>query len=262
MKFTMAGSQWVGLGVLLSLLIFAVLGMMFSPFSISQQDLNAVLDSPSAVHWLGTDHFGRSMLARMAHAVGLSFALGVLCVVTSSLLGTALGVWAVWGGKKVDHILGVMVNILLALPGLVVVLLFAAIVPGSFWILYLAISLVQWVEYFRVVRAITQNVIHSPARQSSQMMGFGRWYQFKRHIWPAIAPSVFTLAAFGGANAILTMASLGFVYVGIQPPLAELGLMTVELFPFYGDAPWLLAQPLVVIALMVFGFHLLAGKRV
>ncbi|WP_409419456.1 ABC transporter permease [Marinomonas sp. RS-M-Aa-14] len=262
MKFTMTGSQWVGLGVLLSLLIFAVLGMMFSPFSISQQDLNAVLDSPSAVHWLGTDHFGRSMLARMAHAVGLSFALGVLCVVTSSLLGTALGVWAVWGGKKVDHILGVMVNILLALPGLVVVLLFAAIVPGSFWILYLAISLVQWVEYFRVVRAITQNVIHSPARQSSQMMGFGRWYQFKRHIWPAIAPSVFTLAAFGGANAILTMASLGFVYVGIQPPLAELGLMTVELFPFYSDAPWLLAQPLVVIALMVFGFHLLAGKRV
>ncbi|GGN25569.1 MULTISPECIES: ABC transporter permease [Marinomonas] len=262
MKFTMTGSQWVGLGVLLSLLIFAVLGMMFSPFSISQQDLNAVLDSPSAVHWLGTDHFGRSMLTRMAHAVGLSFALGVLCVVTSSLLGTALGVWAVWGGKKVDHILGVMVNILLALPGLVVVLLFAAIVPGSFWILYLAISLVQWVEYFRVVRAITQNVIHSPARQSSQMMGFGHWYQFKRHIWPAIVPSVFTLAAFGGANAILTMASLGFVYVGIQPPLAELGLMTVELFPFYSDAPWLLAQPLVVIALMVFGFHLLAGKRV
>jgi peptide/nickel transport system permease protein len=155
-----------------------------------------------------------------------------------------------------------MVNILLALPGLVVVLLFAAIVPGSFWILYLAISLVQWVEYFRVVRAITQNVIQSPARQSSEMMGFSRWYQFKRHIWPAIAPSVFTLAAFGGANAILTMASLGFVYVGIQPPLAELGLMTVELFPFYSDAPWLLAQPLVVIALMVFGFHLLAGKRV
>jgi peptide/nickel transport system permease protein len=72
---------------------------------------------------------------------------------------------------------------------------------------------------------------------------------------------VFTLAAFGGANAILTMASLGFVYVGIQPPLAELGLMTVELFPYYSEAPWVLAQPLIVIALMVFAFHLLAGKR-
>jgi len=261
MKLKMVRSQWAGLGILLALLVFCFMGMVFSPYSISQQDLNAVLDPPSMAHWLGMDHFGRSMFTRMAHAVGLSFALGVLCVLTSALLGTALGVWAVWGGQKVDHALGIVVNILLALPGLVVVLLFAAISPGSFWILYLAISLVQWVEYFRVVRAVTQNVIHSPARQSAQMMGFGRYYQFKRHIWPAILPSVFTLAAFGGANAILTMASLGFVYVGIQPPLAELGLMTVELFPFYSEAPWLLAQPLLVIALMVFGFHLLAGKR-
>lgn len=262
MKLTITKPQWAGLSILLAMLIFSFMGMVFSPYSIAQQDLNAVLDPPSMTHWLGTDHFGRSMFTRMAHAIGLSFALGVLCVVTSAFLGTALGVWAVWGGKKVDHSLSMVVNILLALPGLVVVLLFAAIVPGSFLILYLAISLVQWVEYFRVVRAVTQNVIQSQARQSSQMMGFGRWYQFKRHIWPAIFPSVFTLAAFGGANAILTMASLGFVYVGIQPPLAELGLMTVELFPFYSDAPWLLAQPLLVIALMVFGFHLLAGKRV
>ena len=258
---TLRASQWAGLSLLLGLMLFSVLGITLSPYSISQQDLNAILVPPNADHWLGTDHFGRSMLSRMAHAIGLSFALGILCVVTSALLGTALGVTAVWAGKRVDQALAILVNILLALPGLVIVLLFAAIAPGSFWVLYIAISLVQWVEYFRVTRAITQGVIQSPARQSSNMMGFGTWYQFKRHIWPAIAPSVFTLAAFGGANAILTMASLGFVYVGIQPPLAELGLMTVELFPFYSEAPWLLAQPLVVIALMVFGFHLLAGKR-
>ncbi|WP_012069720.1 ABC transporter permease [Marinomonas sp.] len=257
----MRSSQWLGLGILLSLLAFSVLGVSLSPYSMSEQNLNAIMEAPSAAHWLGTDQYGRSMLTRMAHAVGLSFALSLMCMLTSSIVGTAFGVWAAWGGKKVDSVLGVVVNILLALPGLVVVLLFAAIVPGSFLMLYLAISLVQWVEYFRVVRAITQGVIQSPARQSSAMMGFGRWYQFKRHIWPAISPSVFTLAAFGGASAILTMASLGFVYVGIQPPLAELGLMTVELFPYYSDAPWLLAQPLVVIALMVFAFHLLAGKR-
>ncbi|BFM48069.1 ABC transporter permease [Marinomonas sp. THO17] len=261
MSMSLRSSQWFGLSILLALLAFALLGMNFSSYNIAQQDLNAILQPPSAQHWLGTDHFGRSMLSRMAHAVALSFALGLLCVVTSAILGTVLGVTSVWAGKRVDQALAIVVNILLALPGLVIVLLFAAIAPGSFWVLYLAISLVQWVEYFRVTRAITQNVIQSPARQSSKMMGFGTWYQFKRHIWPAIAPSVFTLAAFGGANAILTMASLGFVYVGIQPPLAELGLMTVELFPFYSEAPWVLAQPLIVIALMVLGFHLLAGKR-
>jgi peptide/nickel transport system permease protein len=254
-------SQWLGLSLLVGLMAFAVLGSVFTPYTVAQQDLNSVMTPPSLTHWLGTDHFGRSMLSRMAHAVGLSFALSLVCVLTSSLIGTAFGVWAVWGGKKVDNAFSVVVNVLLALPGLVVVLLFSAIAPGSFLVLYLAISLVQWVEYFRVVRAITQNVIQSPARQSSQMMGFGRWYQFKRHIWPAISPSLFTLAAFGGANAILTMASLGFVYVGIQPPLAELGLMSVALFPYYSEAPWLLAQPLLVIALLILGYHLLAGKR-
>lgn len=259
MKMTL--SQKIGLVILLILLVFAFGGTWVSPYSLSQQDLNAILQPPSTRHWLGTDHFGRSMLTRMSEAVMLSFSLGLICVITSAIIGVTLGVWAAWGGKTVDSIMGVLVNILLALPGLVIVLMLAAIAPGSFLVLYLAISLVQWVEYFRVVRAITKNVIHSPARQSTKMMGFGVWYQFKRHIWPSIAPSIFTLAAFGGANAILTMASLGFVYVGIQPPLAELGLMTVELFPYYSEAPWVLAQPLLAIALMVFGFHLLAGKR-
>lgn len=151
-------SQWLGLSLLLGLLLFSLLGITLSPYSISQQDLNAILVPPNAEHWLGTDHFGRSMLSRMAHAIGLSFALGILCVVTSAFLGTTLGVMAVWAGKRVDQALAVVVNILLALPGLVIVLLFAAIAPGSFWVLYIAISLVQWVEYFRVTRAITQGV--------------------------------------------------------------------------------------------------------
>ncbi|TBR41434.1 ABC transporter permease [Marinomonas agarivorans] len=258
---TLTKSQKIGGILLLILLSFAISGDLFSSYSISQQDLNAILEPPNGEHWLGTDHFGRSMLARMAHAIGVSFVLGLFCVITAATIGTFLGVWAAWGSKRLDNIMGILVNILLALPGLVIVLLLAAIVPGSFLMLYFAISLVQWVEYFRVVRAITQTVIQSPALQSSQIMGFGRWYQFKRHIWPSIAPAVFTLAAFGCANAILTMASLGFIYVGIQPPLAELGLMTVELFPFYSEAPWLLVQPLLVMALMVLGFHLLAGKQ-
>jgi len=254
-------NQQLGLAILLSLAAAALLTACFSPYSIAEQNLSQRLLAPSATHWLGTDHFGRDMLTRLASAIGLSFSLSLLCMFTSSLLGVALGVSAAWSGGRVERLLDVLVNILLALPGLVLVLLLAAIAPGSFAALYLAISLVQWVEYYRVTRAITRNIINSPEHQSSVMMGFGKWYQFKRHIWPTLAPSVFTMAAFGGANAILMMASLGFVAVGIQPPMAELGLMSVELFPYYVDAPWVLAQPLLVVALLVLGFHLLAGHR-
>ncbi|MDO6685561.1 MULTISPECIES: ABC transporter permease [unclassified Agarivorans] len=252
-------NQKLGLTLLLGLFAFALLVGGFSPYTIDEQNLSIRLITPNSDHWFGTDHFGRDMMTRLASAIVLSFSLGVFCVLTSSILGVTLGVCSAWAGGRVEQSLDVLVNILLALPGLVLVLLLSAIAPGSFVVLYFAISLVQWVEYYRVTRAITRTLMDSPERQVSVMMGFGKWYQFKRHIWPAISSSVFTMAAFGGANAILMMASLGFVAVGIQPPLAELGLMSVELFPFYVEAPWVLMQPLIVVALLVLGFHLLAG---
>ncbi|USH04396.1 ABC transporter permease [Grimontia kaedaensis] len=256
---TLSVSQKAGISILLFLFGFSLLTGLLSPYSIDQQNLSATLMAPSSEHWLGTDHFGRDMATRLASAIGLSFSLSVLCVITASVLGVSLGVLSAWAGGKVEQVLDIIVNTLLALPGLVLVLLLAAIAPGSFVMLYLAISLVQWVEYYRVTRAITRAQVGSPERQLSSMMGFGKWYQFKRHILPAILPSVMTMAAFGGANAVLMMASLGFVAVGIQPPLAELGLMSVELFPYSVNSPWALAQPLVAVALLVLGFHLLTG---
>jgi len=254
-------NQILGLTILGGLLIFSILVTCLSPYSISEQDLSIRLMAPNASHWFGTDHFGRDMMTRLASAISLSLIFGVLCMLSSSLIGVTLGVCSAWLGGRIEQSLDIMVNILLALPGLVLVLLLSAIAPGSFLVMYLAISLVQWVEYYRVTRAITRTLMESPERQASMMMGFGKWYQFKRHIWPAISPSVFTMATFGAANAILMMASLGFIAVGIQPPLAELGLMTVELFPFYIEAPWVLAQPLLVVASLVLGFHLLSGGK-
>ncbi|GLP96039.1 ABC transporter permease [Paraferrimonas sedimenticola] len=256
----MSLSQKIGLGLLLALASFAGLEPLLSQYSPYTQDLSNVLAAPGEAHVLGSDQFGRSMLARLGEAVRLSFGLSIISVLTAAAIGTGLGVWAAWAGGLVDRNIHIVVNILLALPGLVVVLLFAAIVPGSFFIIYLAIALVQWIEYFRVVRAITLSSLSAPELQASAMLGFGPWYLFKRHVWPKLAQPILTLAAFGAAHAILTMASIGFVYVGLQPPTAELGLMIVELFPYYHEAPWALAQPLVVVAAMVLGFNLLAGK--
>ncbi|WP_028116986.1 ABC transporter permease [Ferrimonas senticii] len=252
-------SQRWGLGLLLALLLFAIISHGLSPYSISQQQLTEKLLAPNAAHWFGTDHLGRDMLTRLASAVGLSLLLSGLCVLTAAILGVTLGLVAAWQGGRAEQLCEVMVNILLALPGLVLVLMLAAIAPGSFIALYLAISLVQWVEYYRVTRAISKPLLASPELQASQMMGFGRRYLLRRHLWPKLAPSIFTMAAFGGANAILMMASLGFVYVGIQPPTAELGLMAVELFPYYSQAPWVLLQPLLMIGLLVLSLQLLAG---
>ncbi|QJR82809.1 ABC transporter permease [Alteromonas pelagimontana] len=258
---TLQPAQQLGLALVLMLLIFALGEGAFYAADPNTQQLAKAFSPPSTAMPLGADQFGRDMFARLGAALRLSFLLSALCVATSAITGVAAGICAAWAGGVVEKVLNFVVNTILALPGLVLVLLFAAIVPGSFIMLYLAISLTLWVEYFRLVRATAKPLINGPQLQSSMLLSFGRWYCFRRHIWPAIAPDVCTLAAFGAATSIITMASVGFVYVGLQPPTAELGLMIVELFSYYSDAPWLLAQPLIALFLMVLGFHLLAGKK-
>lgn len=255
-SFTLA--QRSGLTILLVLVLYATLGPLLIEGDGYSQNLSAILTAPNAEYWLGTDHFGRNMWIRLADALQLSLMMAAVCVLTASVIGVTLGVLAATSSPWLDRMLDGVVSMILALPGLVLVLIFAAIVPGSFLIMYIAISLIQWIEYFRVTRAITQRLVQSPEVQASRLMGFDGWYLFRRHYWPAIFPQLFTIAAFGAANAVLMMASLGFIYVGIQPPTAELGQMIVELFPHYSEAPWLLAQPLGLLALLVLACHLIA----
>lgn len=257
----MSLSQKLSLSLLSLFVLTAILGPLVMNIDPNQQNLMSILVPPSAEHWLGTDQYGRSMLSRLTYALRLSLAMAVICVVTSAAIGCLLGMLAGWKGGWIDRGLSMLVNILLALPALVIVLLLAAMMPGSFAALYFAISLIQWVEYFQLSRTITRKVMANEAVQNSRLLGFNRWYLIRRHLWPELASPVATIASFGAANAILYIASLGFIYVGIQPPTSELGLMIVELFPYYSEAPWLLIQPIILIALLIMSFHLLTGNK-
>jgi peptide/nickel transport system permease protein len=250
----------IGFSLLMLLLLLALGEPVLLGTNGNQQNLKQVLEAPSAQHWLGTDQFGRDMLARISEGLRISLSLAALCVLSSSIIGVLTGVIAAWCRGWVDTTLNFIANTILALPGLVLILLFAALVPGSFIMLYLAISLVLAVEYFRLVRAITLPVVTGPALENSALMGFPKRYLFSKHIWPAIRQDVLSLAAFGASSSIIAMASVGFVYVGLKPPSPELGLMIVELFPYYHEAPWLLAQPIFTLFVLVLGFHLLSAK--
>lgn len=257
----LSASQKWGLGLLLGLIAYAVIAPLLSSGDAISQDLANILSVPNADAWFGTDQFGRNMWMRLAEALRLSMLMALFCVLTAATVGVLLGIVSAMAPKWVDGLLDIIVSVILSLPGLVLVLIMAAIKPGSFWMLYGAISLVQWIEYFRITRVIAHRLSTSPEVQSSRLMGFGFGYILKRHFLPEIAPQLITLAGFGAASAILMMASLGFVYVAVQPPLAELGVMIVEYFPYYESAPWLLAQPLVVLAVLILSCQLLGQKK-
>ena len=147
----------------------------------------------------------------------------------------------------------------MALPGLLLVLLFAAISPGSWWVLYVGISLTLWVEYYRYSRQQSRTLLASPAVEATRLLGFGPWHILKRHILPELLPGLLTLAAFGIATSVTAMAALGFVSVGIRPPTAEWGVMMTELLPYWREAPWLILQPVICLVLTVLAVHLAVG---
>ncbi|QLB15435.1 ABC transporter permease [Mannheimia granulomatis] len=253
-------SQFLGGSLLVIILGFAFLQPYFYPMDMGFQDLTNALSNPNELAWFGTDHLGRDMLARLASAIRLSFGLSLFSVACALIAGLITGIMAGFFGSWFDRILSFICDLVMALPGLLLILLFAALSPGSFWTLYLGISLVMWVEFYRVIRSISSTMANSSEIQSSRLMGMGWIYSFKRHLLPRLLPMIATLSAFSLGNAILALATLGFVNVGLRPPTAELGLMMTELFPYYYEAPMIFLQPVLTVFLMVLSLQLLSGR--
>jgi len=249
---------WLLLGLIV---LLAVAGPWLWP-DPARQDLMQFLASPSLAEPLGRDQLGRSVMARVASATRLSLGLAALCVLSAALLGCLLGVLSAWRGGITDTVLRGVADGVLALPGLLIVLIFSAMAKGGFVTLYLGLALAQWVEYFRMTRARSRLVLASPYVEASRLLGFGPGYIVRRHLWPELAPMLLTMASFGMATAILALSTLGYVGVGLQPPAAELGLMMTEALPHYSEAPRLVLAPVAVLALTLAALVLLRPLEV
>jgi peptide/nickel transport system permease protein len=229
------------------LVVFALLGPVLWSDPVTQ-DLARYLEPPTPGEPLGRDEFGRSVLARVAHATRLSLFLAAACVVTALALGSLAGLLAAWRGGWVDAVLRGVSETFVALPALLIVLLFAAMSPdGGLLTLYVGLALAQWVEYFRVVRSRSALLLGSSAVEAAGLLHLGPVHIVRRHLWPELKPMLTTLASLGMVTSILAMSTLGFIKVGLKPPRAELGLMIAEAFPHYDAAPWIALAPIAVL---------------
>ncbi|ASJ75736.1 ABC transporter permease [Granulosicoccus antarcticus] len=256
----MSLSRLIGVTLLLIMLILALAGPDVFGLDPARQSLRNILSPPDSHYLLGTDHLGRDMVARLLAGAQLSLSLAVLAVLTAALPGVALGVLAAWRGGWVEHIANALSSSILALPGLLLVLMMAAIAPGSWWALYVGIALTLWVEFFRYSRQRSRTLLASPAVEAAKLLGFGPVHIIKRHLLPDLLPGLLTLAAFGIASSVTAMAALGFVSVGVRPPTAEWGVMMTELLPYWRETPWLILQPVACLVLTVLAVHLATGQ--
>ena len=247
------------MAVLAMLVICALVGADLVGHDPAKQSLLKTQQLPNAEHWLGTDHLGRDMAARLLSGAQLSLLLALLAVLSASIPGTLLGIAAAWYGGWTDRLLTSFADAILALPGLLLVLMLAAISPGSWWALYVGISLTLWVEYFRYTRQRSRIVLAGTAVEASRLLGLSSLIIVRRHLIPEMATGLLTLASFGAATAVVSVAALGFISVGVRPPTAEWGLMMTELLPFWRESPFLILQPIACLVITVLALHLSVG---
>ncbi|ATU95081.1 ABC transporter permease [Phyllobacterium zundukense] len=255
-------ARLTGAGLLILLGAFALIGPAVIPVDPSAQDFGASLAPIGGDYVLGADHYGRSLLARLAHGARLSFGMAFLTMLAAAIPGVLLGLLAAWKGGWTERGLELVATVVLALPGLMLVLLLLAFSPGNYGPLFLGLALTLWVEFYRVTKATTKTVLGQPHIEAARMLGFGSRYILTHYVWPVITPMIATLSAFAMATAIIAVSTLSAISVGLQPPTPELGSMIVELLPYYSEAPVHVLLPAGLIFLLVLGLQLLAqGER-
>lgn len=249
-------SRAIGLGLLALLAFFALLGPLLVSVDPTEQDFAASLAPPGGDHLLGADHYGRSMLARLAYGARLSFGMALVTVATAAVPGILLGLLAAWRGGLLERALELLSTVLLALPGLLLVLILLAFAPGTFGPLYLGLALTLWIEFYRVTKATAAVILKQPHIEAARLLGFGTPYLLRSLVLPEIRPILTTLAAFAMSTAIIAISTLSAISVGLRPPTPELGAMIVELLPYYAEAPAHVLMPGILIFVLVLGLQL------
>jgi peptide/nickel transport system permease protein len=246
--------------VLLALLSVWAIGSLWWAQKPDLQNLSQALQPPSAAHWVGTDHLGRDVLARLAQSLRISLGLALGSATLALALGCTLGVLAAWQGGWLARVCSIAADAVSAIPALLWVLLIAALAPGAKWALYSGLVLTAWVEFFRYVQPTARSLLQGQAVQASRLLGFGKSYVLRWHVLPPLLASLLKLWSYAIAAAVLALAALGFVGVGIRPPDAELGLMMTEALPYYQESPALLLAPVLALVFSVLLLQVLAQE--
>ena len=247
----------LGCGLVGLLLIVAVLAPWISGYDPNVQDIDQRLLAPSPSHWLGTDGFGRDLLARVIFGTRPTLLLVLLVLLLTVPLGLMIGMTAGYLGGWRELLLMRITDAFLALPNLVIALAFVAILGPGLLNGALALALTSWPAFARQSRAEVVALRRSDYLAAAQMQGIGGLPLLVGHILPLCLPSAIVRAALSLGGIILAAAGLGFLGMGVRPPMAEWGAMVAEGSKVIFDQWWVAAGPGTAILLTSLTFNLL-----
>lgn len=247
----------VGLVTILFLVLVAAVGPFIMPFDPNASNMAKSFQAPNGQYWFGTDQLGRDIFSRIIAGARISLTVGLSAVLISLTTGVVLGSIAGYRGGLADTIIMRVMDMMLAIPSILLAIAFMAALGKGIDKAVIAIGLVSIPEYARIVRGCILSVKENDYVQAARVIGNRSGRIIFRHILPNVMSSIVVRATLGISTAVLDTAALGFLGLGVQPPQAEWGDMLGRARGFIFTAPYTLIFPGIAITVTVLAFNLL-----
>ncbi len=247
----------IGAAIMIGFVLVAVLAPLVAPFDPIMQDAQARLQPPSFIHPFGTDNFGRDVLSRVIWGARIDLQIAIVGVIFPFLIGTLLGSIAGFVGGIVDVIIMRIIDMVLAFPFLVLMLSIITILGPGLMSFYIAMAVVGWVSYARLIRAQILVLKTLDFAVAARSLGYSGPRIMLRHLLPNALAGSIVFAMSDVVLVLLNGAAISYLGLGVQPPIAEWGIMVAEGQSFITKAWWITFFPGFSIVCLAFGFSLL-----
>lgn len=251
------GSLVAGALILLAVLVCAVVPGLVAPYDPLAFDYVALLQPPSPAHPFGTDQFGRDILSRTISAATIDLQIALFATIVPLVVGTLVGLLVGYYGGIADAVFGRLVDLVVTFPFLVLVIAIVAVLGPGLVNMYIAIGVVGWVFYAKLMRAEVLVLRGQDFVSATKVLGYGEARILLRHILPNAARPILVYWMTDMALAILLGSSLGYLGLGAQPPAAEWGVLIADGKNFFSQAWWITVFPGIAIVICGIGFSLL-----
>ena len=245
----------ISLFLFLIILLFSLLGPLFSKYRYDEQDLEKVFLAPGAEHWFGTDNLGRDLFARTSHGGRISLAVGILATFVSLVIGVTYGMVSGYNGGKIDAFLMRIVDILYSLPFTIFVILLMVMFGRNFLLLFLAIGAVEWLTMARITRAQTISLKRAEFVLAAHALGYSHTRILFHHILPNLLGPIIVYATLTVPAVMLLEAVLSFLGLGVQAPMSSWGSLIKEGAEKMDAAPWVLSFPGLFFCISLFSLN-------
>jgi peptide/nickel transport system permease protein len=247
----------LGAALLALIVAAAAAAPLLTPYDPSTTDLEHTFAGPSRAHPLGTDNFGRDLFARLLYGARLDLMIGVFATLVTLVVGSAVGVAAGYYGGRLDRLMMRLVDVVVAFPFFVLVIGLVAMLGAGLRNMFIAVWLVGWVSYARIVRGETLAVRTREYVEAARVIGAADREIILRHVLPNVITPAIIFSMSDVVLNILLGSSLSFLGLGAQPPAPEWGLMIAEGRTFLATAWWMSALPGLAIVVTGVAFSLI-----